>query len=77
MERRICWPDPDATCLEGGCLYCDEHPFRSFAEIRRYVESVGMVPSGTGKKLALVAWHDGLANDFQLYPEVRNTQPEE
>jgi len=19
----ICWPDPDATCLEGGCVHCE------------------------------------------------------
>lgn len=35
-QRRICWPDPDATCIEGGCIYCNSYPFRSVEGIRRY-----------------------------------------
>lgn len=23
MQLKICWPDPDATCLEGGCIHCE------------------------------------------------------
>ena len=34
--RRICWP-PDLTCLEGGCGYCEDHPFRSHRTILDWV----------------------------------------
>lgn len=37
-ERRICWPNPDATCLEGGCMYCNDYKFRSVDSIWRYCE---------------------------------------
>jgi hypothetical protein len=37
-RRRICWPSPDATCLEGGCLYCNDHPYRSVATIRAWAQ---------------------------------------
>lgn len=23
MQLKICWPNPDATCLEGGCIHCE------------------------------------------------------
>lgn len=32
-RRRICWPKFDKVCLEGGCLYCNDYPFRPVAEI--------------------------------------------
>lgn len=37
-QRRICWPDFDCTCLEGGCGYCNEHPFRSVSTIEGAIE---------------------------------------
>jgi hypothetical protein len=37
-QRRICWPDFDNTCLEGGCQYCNGNPFRSVASIERAVQ---------------------------------------
>lgn len=46
--RRICWPNPDATCLEGGCGWCDEYPFRTLAVIERYARSAGQVPNRCG-----------------------------
>lgn len=24
IEIRMCWPDPDDVCLEGGCVHCAE-----------------------------------------------------
>ncbi len=36
-QRRICWPQFDATCLEGGCLYCNDHPFKNISTIQRAV----------------------------------------
>jgi hypothetical protein len=37
VKRRICWPDPDLTCLQGGCLHCEDHPFRSRRTILDWV----------------------------------------
>lgn len=34
MKRRICWPEFDTVCLEGGCGYCGDHPYRTEAQIR-------------------------------------------
>lgn len=38
QQRRICWPAPDLTCLEGGCGYCNSHRFRDVAGILRAVK---------------------------------------
>ena len=40
---RICWPNPDATCLEGGCIYCSDARPRSLAVIELWAESAGNV----------------------------------
>lgn len=42
-QRRICWPNPDAVCLQGGCLYCDYYPFRDVDTIRRYADRRGLL----------------------------------
>jgi len=36
--RRICWPNPDATCMEGGCIHCADQRFVSGAKIAIFVE---------------------------------------
>lgn len=62
MRRRICWPNPDATCLEGGCLYCNEHSFRSVKTIWRYAQDAGVLPNrGIGEKPAVEAFRRGEA----------------
>lgn len=72
MKRRICWPDPDATCLEGGCGWCNDHRFRSFAVISRYVRQAGMLPNrGLGEQEAVTAWETGLRNNFFNRPDVK------
>lgn len=38
IQRRICWPYPDLTCLEGGCGYCNGYRFRNVESIRKAVE---------------------------------------
>lgn len=48
QKRRICWPDPDATCLEGGCIHCEDHRPRSLAVIRRWAEQAGEVRNRYG-----------------------------
>jgi hypothetical protein len=37
-KRRICWPYPDAVCLQGGCLYCNDYPFKSVSVIQQHAE---------------------------------------
>lgn len=46
-QRRICWPDFDATCLEGGCGYCNTNRFRDVAAIERAVKR-GLGSRGNG-----------------------------
>lgn len=70
VRRCICWPDPDATCLQGGCSYCDAGEFRSITEIREYTARAGTLPHRcSGEQDATEALEDGLANDF--YGRVR------
>lgn len=38
-QRRICWPDFDATCLEGGCHYCNGNRFRNVSSIEQAVKA--------------------------------------
>jgi hypothetical protein len=72
VRRRICWPNPDATCLEGGCSYCDAWDFRSIREIREYAAGAGTVPNrGNGEQLASEAFQRGLDNDFYGRVQVR------
>lgn len=64
-KRRICWPNPDATCLEGGCIHCNDHPFRSLKTIENYAIRSGTLSNrATGQKSAWAAWCIGLNNDF-------------
>jgi hypothetical protein len=42
-RRRICWPNPDKVCLEGGCLYCEDGPLTSLDNIRSYASSHGLM----------------------------------
>lgn len=59
-KRRICWPDPDATCLEGGCIWCNTFPYRNITTIKRYAEKAGVVANrGVGEKDAIEAFNIG------------------
>jgi radical SAM superfamily enzyme len=44
-KRRICWPNPDATCLEGGCIHCNDARLRSINVIREYAAKAGILPN--------------------------------
>ncbi len=44
-RRRICWPSPDAVCLQGGCLWCQDHPQRSLKQIYLYARSRNLLAS--------------------------------
>lgn len=41
-QRRICWP-PDEVCLEGGCLFCNDSPYRYVSAIEDYAIEHGML----------------------------------
>ncbi len=32
-QRRICWPKFDELCLTGGCIHCNNQPFRGLLAI--------------------------------------------
>lgn len=53
MKRKICWPNPDATCLEGGCVHCDSGQTKTLEQVRRYVETVLEVPDRCGDTFQL------------------------
>jgi hypothetical protein len=38
VRRRICWPQFDVVCLQGGCSYCNENRMRSLNTIRDLAE---------------------------------------
>ena len=64
-ERRICWPNPDATCLNGGCIWCDTHPFRKLSTIERYARKAGVLQHrGTGSDDAVHAYRYGQLHNF-------------
>lgn len=64
-ERRICWPEPDATCLHGGCIHCNGYPFKALSTIRRYALKAGVLPHrGQGEQSAIDAFEYGYRNGF-------------
>lgn len=41
--RKICWPTPDAVCMQGGCGYCNDNPMRSIITVRAYARTHDMM----------------------------------
>jgi hypothetical protein len=41
--RKICWPKPDAVCMQGGCGYCNDYPYRGLGTIERYARENGLI----------------------------------
>jgi hypothetical protein len=62
--RSICWPNPDATCLEGGCSWCQDYPVRTWGSIAAYARRAGQVRNRTNDdtKDARVAFAYGARN---------------
>lgn len=60
-RRRICWPEFDATCLEGGCIHCDDHPYRSMTTIERAARAMGTTKNRYGDEVvdAVAAYEYG------------------
>lgn len=36
-SRKICWPNPDRICFEGGCLYCKDSRWIKVDTMLRYI----------------------------------------
>jgi hypothetical protein len=74
--RKICWPNPDATCLHGGCGYCDsDGRWKTLAQIERYARKAGVLPHrGRGEQDALAAFRYGLNNEFFRRPSLRTSR---
>lgn len=41
MQLKICWPNPDATCLEGGCTYCPDGEWVNVTDVAAYAREIG------------------------------------
>ena len=54
--RRICWPQFDRVCLIGGCIYCNDHPYRTLTVIRK------MIPDWDEERYQ--AFYEGKEHDF-------------
>jgi len=39
--RRICWPNPVASCLAGLCEHCNDYPLRRTRDIWYYARAAG------------------------------------
>lgn len=42
-RRRICWPNFDKVCLQGGCSYCSDNELRTVASIRKAADARGLL----------------------------------
>ena len=60
---KICWPNPDATCLEGGCVHCQDGKEVSAEKVESWASKAGQVKNryGGSTKDALVALKGGVA----------------
>lgn len=60
---RICWPNPDATCLEGGCIHCQHAEPRLISEVEAYALNQDRLPNRCGGKTvdAWEAYLDGVS----------------
>lgn len=65
VSRRICWPNPDATCLAGGCIYCNDYPFKSLRIIGGYAKGAGVLSHRAhGEQDAMQAFQHGQRHEF-------------
>lgn len=39
---KICWPNPDRVCLQGGCIYCQDNVGQILSEVRKYAKDKKM-----------------------------------
>lgn len=62
MQIKICWPDPDATCLEGGCTHCEsDGEWVSVTTLKQWAYAAGDLAQrgNTTKKPADAAFRYG------------------
>jgi hypothetical protein len=65
VSRKICWPNPDATCLHGGCGYCEDGKWKTLVELKLYADKAGVLPHrGRGEERAIEAFVYGVINGF-------------
>jgi hypothetical protein len=66
--RKICWPDPDATCLTGACTSCRDGQWKRLGAIRRYAKRRKTLPvrhyANGGRADAMVMFEYGLRHNF-------------
>lgn len=69
--RKICWPNPDATCLTGACFLCRDGQWKQLWVLRRYAKRHKVLPvrhdatGGNGTKAdAVVMFEYGLRHNF-------------
>lgn len=70
IKRRICWPNPDAVCLEGGCIYCRDEAFQKITDIKKYCKNYDET-CGEYRDSYVEALNYGLEHDFFYRVDVR------
>lgn len=67
--RNICWPNPDATCLQGGCIHCTDGPKISEESIAEYARNLSELPNRCGGETtdAWLAYLEGLTRIDPVY----------
>jgi hypothetical protein len=43
MPRKVCWPEPDIICADGGCIYCESSRVRK--GVVAISDAVGGIPT--------------------------------
>lgn len=74
LEIRMCWPNPDNVCLEGGCAHCAEGPdstWVSLDDVHAYVNRRrDSVRGRHGQHVSLwKAFRYGVAHDWHNLPK--------
>lgn len=71
FEIRMCWPDPDDVCLEGGCIHCAEGAESSWVTIVEvYAYATDRLQHGEDTSMRN-AFHYGLVHDWYNLPKRR------
>jgi len=74
-SRKICWPTPDATCLEGGCGWCEFGVWKTLDQVEAYASKAGVLKNrGIGEKPAMQAYRYGLDRDFHNRVPLRTSR---
>lgn len=74
LEIRMCWPNPDDVCLEGGCIHCAEGSDSTWVpldEVHAYVHARRDVQTGRHNRVISLrrAFEYGLRTDWHNLPK--------